>query len=130
MRRLLVDTSVLLWALSGSPRLGDDVREALADASNDVFVSAASIWEIAIKRASGRLRAPSHLADSIEAAGFTELPVDSFHAELAGNLPKHHGDPFDRMLVAQAQVEGLTLVTADANIPRYAVRTLAARGGA
>lgn len=126
MRRLLVDTSVLLWALSGNPRLGDDVREALADAHNDVFVSAASIWEIAIKRASGRLRAPSRLAESIETAGFTELPVDCFHAELAGSLPKHHGDPFDRMLVAQAQVEGLTLVTADANILRYPVRTMAA----
>ncbi len=126
MKRLLVDTHVLLWALGGDPNLGDDARQALADPRNDVFVSAVSIWEIAIKRALGKLKIPSHLATAVEAAGFSELPVTFFHAEQAGSLPRHHGDPFDRMLVAQAQTEGLTLVTADANIPRYAVRTMAA----
>ncbi len=126
MKRLLVDTNVLLWALGGDPSLGDDTRDALADPGNDVFVSAASIWEIAIKRALGKLNAPANLVAAVEAAGFSELPVTYVHAEQAGSLPKHHTDPFDRMLVAQAQVEGLTLVTADANIPRYAVRTMAA----
>ena len=126
MKRLLVDTHVLLWALGGDPNLGDDARQALADPRNDVFVSAVSIWEIAIKRALGKLKIPSHLATVVEAAGFSELPVTFFHAEQAGSLPRHHGDPFDRMLVAQAQAEGLILVTADANIPRYAVRTMAA----
>jgi len=121
-----VDSRVLLWALESESNLSDDVRQALVDPRNDVFVSAVCIWEIAIKRALGKLRAPDHLAASVEAAGFTELPVTFVHAEQAGSLPKHHGNPFDRMLVAQAQVEGLTLVTADANVPRYAVRTMAA----
>ena len=121
-----MDTHVLLWALESEANLSEDVRRALVDPANDVFVSAVSIWEIAIKRALGKLRAPDYLAVTVEAAGFSELPVTFVHAELAGSLPKHHGDPFDRMLVAQAQVEGLTLVTADANIPRYAVRTLVA----
>jgi len=125
-----VDSHVLLWALESESNLSDDVRQALVDPRNDVFVSAVCIWEIAIKRALGKLRAPDHLAGSVEAAGFTELPVTFVHAEQAGSLPKLHGDPFDRMLVAQAQVEGLTLVTADANILRYPVRTMAARDGA
>ncbi|MCY4114186.1 MAG: type II toxin-antitoxin system VapC family toxin [Chloroflexi bacterium] len=126
MRRLLMDTHVLLWALGAEQMLGSDVRRALTDPRNDVFVSAATVWEIANKSALGKLRVPDHLAGTIEAAGFSELPVTFVHAEQAGSLPKLHGDPFDRMLVAQAQVEGLTLVTADANILRYPVRTMAA----
>ncbi len=121
-----MDTHVLLWALGDDSNLGADARQALADPRNDVFVSAVSIWEISIKRALGKLRAPDHLTATVEAAGFSELPVAFVHAEQAGSLPKHHGDPFDRMLVAQAQVEGLILVTADANILRYAVRTMEA----
>ena len=124
-----MDSHVLLWALESESNLSDDVRQALVDPANEVFVSAVCIWEIAIKRALGKLRAPDHLAASVEAAGFSELPVTFVHAEHAGSLPKIHGDPFDRMLVAQAQVEGLTLVTADANILRYPVRTMAARDG-
>ena len=130
MRRLLLDTQALLWWRTDDPTLNRGVHRAIADPANDVFVSAVCIWEIAIKRALGKLRAPDQLAASVEAAGFSELPVTFVHAELAGSLPKHHGDPFDRMLVAQAQVEGLTLVTADANILRYPVRTMAARDGA
>ena len=126
MKRLLVDTHVLLWALEGDPNLGNATRESLADPRNDVYVSSVSIWEISIKRALGKLRVPDHLAATVETAGFSELPVAFVHAEQAGSLPRHHTDPFDRMLVAQAQVEGLTLVTADANIPRYAVRTMPA----
>ncbi|MCY3784042.1 MAG: type II toxin-antitoxin system VapC family toxin [Chloroflexi bacterium] len=129
MRRLLMDTHVLLWALGAEQMLGNDVRQALTDPRNDVFVSAASVWEVAIKSALGKLRAPEHLAAAVEAAGFTELPVTFIHAEQAGSLPTIHGDPFDRMLVAQAQIEGLTLVTADANMLRYPVRTMAARDG-
>ena len=129
MRRLLLDTQALLWWRTDNPRLNRAVHQAIADPTNDVYVSAVCIWEIAIKRALGKLRAPDHLAATVEAAGFSELPVTFVHAEQAGSLPKHHTDPFDRMLVAQAQVEGLTLVTADANIPRYAVRTMPARDG-
>ncbi len=129
MKRLLVDSHVLLWALESESNLSEDVRRALVDPANDVFVSAVCIWEVAIKRALGKLRAPEYLAASVEAAGFSELPVTFVHAEQAGSLPEFHGDPYDRMLVAQAQIEGLTLVTADANILRYPVRTMAARGG-
>ncbi|MDE2991437.1 MAG: type II toxin-antitoxin system VapC family toxin [Chloroflexota bacterium] len=130
MRRLLLDTQVLLWWRTDDPTLNRAVHEAIADPANDIFVSAVCIWEIAIKRALGRLRAPDHLAATVEAEGLNELPVTFVHAEQAGSLPKLHGDPFDRMLVAQAQVEGLTLVTADTNILRYPVRTMAARDGA
>ena len=127
MRRLLLDTHVLLWAFEDHADLDSDVREAIADPGNEVFVSAVSVWEIAIKRSLGKVRFAGDVARTVEQAGFLELPVTFFHAEQAGGLPSHHRDPFDRMLVAQAQAEGLVLVTNDADIPRYGVRTLAAR---
>ncbi len=126
MQRLLLDTHVLLRALADAPDLAPAIRDAITDSANEVFVSAASVWEIAIKRALGKLRAPDGMADLIEESGFTELVVTSFHAEQAGGLPMHHRDPFDRMLVAQAQAEGLSIVTADSRIPLYGVRTIAA----
>ena len=100
--------------------------DAIADPGNTVFVSAASVWEIAIKRALNKLDVPGDVLEAIEASGFRELPMTAFHAEQAGSLPLHHTDPFDRMLVAQAQAEGLILVTRDAHIPRYGIRTLTA----
>lgn len=127
MRRLLLDTHVLLWAFGDHPELGPGVRQAIADSRNDVFVSAVSVWEIAIKRALGKVDFPGDVAATVEAAGFMELAVTFFHAEQAGSLPPHHRDPFDRMLVAQAQAEGLVLVTNDADIPLYGVRTITAR---
>ena len=126
MQRLLLDTHVLLRALADAPDLAPAIRDAITDSANEVFVSAASVWEIAIKRALGKLRAPDGMADLIEESGFIELVVTSFHAEQAGGLPMHHRDPFDRMLVAQAQAEGLSIVTADSRIPLYGVRTIAA----
>lgn len=125
-QRLLLDTHVLLWSLSDPQRLADSAREALEDGANEVFVSAVSAWEIAIKRASGKLRAPDDLRTGIERQGFEHLPMTFFHAERAGSLPLHHRDPFDRMLVAQAQIERLLLVTGDARILRYDVPTIAA----
>ena len=89
-----------------------------------LFFSAASIWEIAIKRAQGKLDAPSDLLDTMEQRGFAELPVLSCHAVIAGALPPHHRDPFDRMIVAQAQSEGLTVVSSDARIAAYDVPVL------
>ncbi len=89
-----------------------------------MIFSAASIWEIAIKRAQGKLDAPANLLDTMEQRGFVELPVLSRHALLAGALPPHHGDPFDRMIVAQAQSEGLTVVTRDERIAAYGVPVL------
>ena len=126
MRRLLLDTHVLLWAFEDDPQLDEGVRGAITDPGNEVFVSAASVWEIAIKRSLGKVRFAGDVAATVEQAGFLELPVTFFHAEQAGGLPPHHRD-LDRMLVAQAQAEGLVLVTNDANIPRYGVRTLTAR---
>ena len=126
MQRLLLDTHVLLRALADDADLAPATRSAITDSANEVFVSAASVWEIAIKRALGKLRAPNAMDSVIAESGFTELVVTSFHAEQAGGLPMHHRDPFDRMLVAQAQAEGLSIVTADSRIPLYGVRTIAA----
>ena len=126
MQRLLLDTHVLIWAVENSPRLGADAREIITDPGNEVFVSAATIWEMAIKRALGKLSCPSDVGDTVRRDGFTELPVTFHHAEQAGGLPRHHGDLFDRMLVAQAQAEGLTIVTEDPIIARYGVRTVRA----
>ena len=111
MKRLLLDTHVVLWWLQGSDRLKDSVVVLLKDATNEVFVSAASVWEIAIKQSLGKLEAPDDLLDLIEQSGFEALSISSFHAEQAGRLPLAHKDPFDRMLIAQARAEGLILVT-------------------
>ena len=127
MPRLLLDTHVLLWALSRQSPLGPEARAAIEETSEGVYVSVASVWEIAIKRASGKLRVTDRLRDVIAESGFIELLITFPHAEQAGALPRHHGDPFDRMLVAQAQMEGLVLVTVDRHIQRYDVRTMSAR---
>ena len=124
--RLLLDSHTFLWWLSDVPRLGKTAHDAIASPSNDVYVSAVSVWELAIKRQKGALDAPYDLSSLVEQRGFTALPLSLFHAEQAAELPRHHGDPFDRMLVAQAQAEGLTIVTQNAAIPRYGVRTMAA----
>ena len=126
MQRLLLDTHAFLWWLADTPELGNSARKAIADERNEVFVSAATGWEVAIKRAAGKLQAPDNLDAMVEESGFSHLPVTFFHGEQAGALPMHHRDPFDRMLVAQAQAEGLVIVTKDPNIPRYGVRTLTA----
>ena len=126
MARLLLDTHAVLWALAEPRRLSELARTAVEDAQNEVFVSVVSGWEIAIKRALGKLHAPDNLEAGIRTQGFTPLLVTFHHAELAGALPPHHHDPFDRMLIAQAQAEGLILVTRDANIPLYGIRTMAA----
>ena len=104
--RLLLDTHVLLWALSGDPSLHQDIELSIADPSNTVFVSAASLWEIAIKRALGKLVAPTNLVEEIGLAGFDELAVSFRHADAAGSLPPHHRDPFDRMLESGPESPG------------------------
>jgi PIN domain nuclease of toxin-antitoxin system len=120
---LLLDTHVFLWWQAGDPRLGGEVKERLADAPL-VFVSAASAWEAAIKIALGRLRLPETVEEGVEEAGFSKLPVTFAHAERVAVLPRHHADPFDRLLIAQAQQEGLTLVTHDREFRRYEVELL------
>jgi PIN domain nuclease of toxin-antitoxin system len=125
--RLLLDTSAVLWWLDDNRRLGAVAREAVADADNEVFVSAATAWEIAMKRAAGTLEASFDIAATIEASSFLALPIEIEHAVEAAVLPAHHEDPFDRILVAQARLEGLTLVTDDAAMARYEVTVLPAR---
>lgn len=122
--RLLLDTEVLLWWLEDSALLLRSARDAIADGGNEVWVSAATAWEIATKRNLGLLRIPSDLGTILAEVGFEELPVTVAHAEAAGALPLHHADPFDRVLVAQAQIERLTLVTQDERIAQYDVALL------
>jgi PIN domain nuclease of toxin-antitoxin system len=123
--RLLLDTHVLLWWLAGDATLARRARRLIAN-EPEVFASAASAWEIAIKRALGKLEAPEDLAAALDAGGIERLPIEFEHAAVAGSLPRHHDDPFDRMLVAQAQCEGLTLLTSDPRISSYAVAVLPA----
>jgi PIN domain nuclease of toxin-antitoxin system len=123
---LLLDTHALIWWLNEEPKLSRAAQVAIADIRTVVFVSAASVWEVSIKQSRGKLNAPSDLVHQIEANRFEPLPITVAHAYAAGSLPRHHNDPFDRMLVAQALAEGLTIVTRDERIARYGVPTLAA----
>lgn len=122
---LLLDTHALLWWLEDNPALSNEARAAISN-EPDIFVSAASVWEIAIKESTGKLRAPRRFLDHVEREGFQPLPISLTHAYAAGSLPRHHNDPFDRMLVAQATLEGLTVVTRDSRFARYGVATLPA----
>ena len=124
--RLLLDTHTFLWSLTEPQRLSEHARRVLEDAQNEVFVSSVSAWEIAVKRAIGKLKAPNNLEAGLTEQGFTPLPLTFFHAERAGTLPPIHGDPFDRMLVAQAQAEGLIIVTRDRHLSCYDVPTMSA----
>ena len=120
--RLLLDTHLLLWSVAASRRLPLDVREMLVDPGNAVFYSAASIWEITIKSALRRrdFRVdPVRLLSVLPETGFAALPVRAFHAARVADLPAHHKDPFDRLLVAQAVAEPLVLLTNDAQLERY-----------
>jgi PIN domain nuclease of toxin-antitoxin system len=112
---------VLLWALSDDPALEAEVKAAIVDPDNDVFISAASVWEISIKRALGKLSAPGDLLRQIELSGLEPLPISLLHADAAGALPRHHDDPFDRLRIAQAISEGLTVVTHDPKIAEYRI---------
>jgi PIN domain nuclease of toxin-antitoxin system len=124
---LLLDTHAFLWWLADDPALRKEARQAVADPSAIVHVSATTLWEISIKRALGKLEVESpDLAAEIPANGFVELAITGRHALAAGSLPRHHDDPFDRMLVAQALAEDLVLVTRDPALEPYGVRTLAA----
>jgi len=121
--RLLLDTHALLWWLLDSPRLPETWRVALASPASEVHVSAASIWEIAIKRSLGKLELPleEDIATLPERCGFEALPCTAAHAARTEALPAHHRDPFDRMLVAQSLCEQLALVSLDPEIQRYDV---------
>ena len=121
---LLLDTHTFLWWNIGGGALGVNAREAIADPENVVFVSAATAWEIATKRQTGKLEAPGDIAGWIRENDFAELEISVEHATLSAELPQHHRDPFDRMLVAQAKIAGLTLVSSDSDIAKYDVDAL------
>lgn len=122
--RLLLDTSALLWWLDDSARLGRKARAAIADPGGEAFVSPASAWEISVKRALGKVAGSFDIAKEIELNTFVELPIGVAHVVAAGELPSHHADPFDRILIAQSQLEGLRLVTSDGVIAKYDVQLL------
>jgi PIN domain nuclease of toxin-antitoxin system len=125
--RLLIDTHVFLWACDDPGRLCEFARRAIATSANTVLVSAASAWEIAIKAASGKLDFPVERWEEMTAnLGFITLPITAAHALEAGSLPRHHTDPFDRMLVAQARLDAFALVTSDKKIAQYDVRIFGA----
>ncbi len=121
--RLLLDTHPLLWWLGETP-MSTRAHAAIVDPAISVVVSAASIWEIAIKQAIGKLEVDGRVIDHTERHGFDPLPISFVHAELAGGLPLHHKDPFDRLLIAQAHLEGLTIVTRDRAFDAYEVPVL------
>lgn len=120
--KLLLDSHAFLWWLTEDPKLSAEARKAVADPLSVVHVSAATIWELSIKAALGKLDLDG--ADLVEEIGendFVELPMTARHSLAAATLPRHHEDPFDRMLIAQAQLEGLTIVTRDAEFRAYGV---------
>lgn len=117
--RVLLDTHVFLWVLAGSSRI-DRVRDFILSDETDIYVSTASLWEIAIKSSLGKLDADvAQLRAASQSSGFHELPVLGIHTEALSRLPRHHSDPFDRMLVTQAMTEPMKLLTADSRLADY-----------
>lgn len=122
--RLLIDTHILLWADERPRMIVPTLRAAMRDEANEIVVSAATVWEIAIKRAIGKLRFDRPIVTAVLALGFEILPVAGAHAEHAGGLPSHHNDPFDRLIIAQAYLEGMVLGTQDRSMLPYGIATL------
>ena len=125
--RLLLDSHVLLWLLTDS--LSRDATDALVDERNELLVSAVSIWELEVKRLKGKLTAPDDLLDRTESVGFRFVDLTPDNALDAARLPLHHRDPFDRLLVAQAQAEAATLVTRDEALTAYDVPVMRVERG-
>ena len=125
MSGFLLDTNVVLWLLLGDrERVSEQATRTLEDERSDVAVSAASVWEIAIKRSLGKVEIEDGWASVLSRLGFAPMPVTAVHAEAVERLPWHHRDPFDRLLIAQASIEGRTLVTADERLAAYGVDVL------
>ena len=124
--KLLLDTHTLLWWLDDNPKLSAEAREAIGNSENEVYISAVTAWEIIIKKRLGKLRAPARLDREITAHRFEPLSITLAHALALDRLADHHEDPFDRMLIVQAMVEGLMLVTRDINIRKYPVAVIEA----
>jgi PIN domain nuclease of toxin-antitoxin system len=125
--RVLLDTHVLLWWLEGSAQLPGSARALIADPENTIFVSAVSMWEIWLKQSLGKLRLSDGFEDALAAESFENLPLSAAHAREVARLPWLHRDPFDRMLLAQARVAGLRLLTSDEALAAYSEPVLLAR---
>ncbi|MFT4288263.1 type II toxin-antitoxin system VapC family toxin [Nocardioides sp.] len=128
MSGYLLDTHIWLWGHTARERLGDDVRALIEEGTHDIYVSAATPWEIAIKYAIGKLPLPdepgAYLPDRLRRSGTVVLPIDLPHSLRAGALPLHHRDPFDRVIIAQAQILDIPVITADPAFELYDVRTI------
>ena len=122
--KLLLDTHAVIWYVEDAPQLSESAAEEIGNPANDVLVSAVVAWEIAIKRSIGKLPEGHDFVGVMLAAGAHGLPVEILHANRVQDLPTHHRDPFDRMLIAQATVEGATIVSSDERIRRYDVPVL------
>ena len=122
--RILLDSHTLLWWMGDPNRIRAAARAEISHPRNEVFTSAVSIWEIGLKRAKGKLRIPENFADFLPANGIQILPFTGAHAQASIQLPPHHGDPFDRALIAQCQIESLTFATRDAIAARYQIGLL------
>ena len=119
--KLLLDTHILLWWLECSPKLSLNLKNIISDPQNVIYVSTASIWEISIKKSLGKLSVPDDLLEKVNENRFQILNIEPVHAIETENLPYHHRDPFDRMLIAQALVEGITLISNDTKFTLYDV---------
>ena len=117
--KILLDTHLLLWWLSNSALLPEQARQLIGDPNNTIFVSAVTLWEVWLKTSIGKLRVPSGFAQKLAAESFGDLPLRAEHTQAIVTLEWHHRDPFDRMLIAQASVENLVLLTADRTLAAY-----------
>ena len=126
LMNLLLDTHALIWVFDANPKLLQVAREAISEGQNEVFVSAVTAWEIVIKCSLGKLELSGNYQRGLERYRFTPLSISTDHALAVETLPQHHADPFDRLLIVQAQLEGLTLVTRDGRFGAYDVTTLPA----
>ncbi len=120
----LLDTCALIWSLEDNPCLLTEAREQISDSSNKVFVSAVSVWEIEIKRKKGQLKTPENLLQAIIDTQFSFLSITEHHAVKAASLPEHHKDPFNRLLIAQAMLEKMVIITSDTQFVKYGVAVL------
>ena len=121
---LLLDTHIVLWWLSDSGKLSKKSRSIISDTNNFIFVSVATGWEIAIKKSIGKLAAPDDFSKALQVNSFQPIIINLEHAELAGSLPHHHEDPFDRMIIAQSKIENLTVLTHDKNFKLYNIEVI------
>ena len=124
--RYLIDTHLLIWAARGTESLPVKIDDIINDLSHDIYVSIASLWEMAIKKSLRKLDIDDEIFENLESHGYKMLPVEPRHLKILMELPHHHRDPFDRMLIAQSMVEKLTLITSDKTLERYGTKIILA----